>query len=120
VNDLARFAANIAVERLDSVVVKATKTNIQDTLSCALAGSSAPAIAEVTGLVREWGGASQADMFVFGGKFPTHHAAWANAGMSLRAITTTRMTLPSYMRASRRCRPHSPPVSCEAVCRVPS
>jgi hypothetical protein len=57
VNDLARFAANIAAEQLDCAVVKAIKTNILDTLSCALAGSSAPAIAEVTGLVREWGGA---------------------------------------------------------------
>jgi 2-methylcitrate dehydratase PrpD len=82
VNDLARFAANLDAARLDTAVVKAIKTNILDTLSCALAGSSAPAIAEVTGLVREWGGAAQADMFVFGGKFPAHHAAWANAGMS--------------------------------------
>ena len=82
VNDLAHFAASIDAAQLDPAVVAATKTNILDTLSCALAGSSAPAIAEVTDLVREWGGAAQADMFVFGGKFPAHHAAWANAGMS--------------------------------------
>ena len=82
VNDLAHFAANIDIARLDAGVVKAVKANILDTLSCALAGSTAPAIAEVTGLVQEWGGAPQADMFVFGGKFPAHHAAWANAGMS--------------------------------------
>ena len=82
VNDLARFAANVDATRLDEAVIKAIKTNILDTLSCALAGSSAPAIPEVTGLVQEWGGAPQADMFVFGGKFPAHHAAWANAGMS--------------------------------------
>jgi len=82
VNDLAHFAANIDIARLDAGVVKAVKANILDTLSCALAGSTAPAIAEVTGLVHEWGGAPQADMFVFGGKFPAHHAAWANAGMS--------------------------------------
>ena len=80
--DLARFAATIDAARLDAAVVKAVKTNILDTLSCALAGSSAKAIAEVAGLVREWGGAPQADMFVFGGKFPAHHAAWVNGGMS--------------------------------------
>lgn len=80
--DLARFAANIDAARLDATVIKAVKTNILDTLSCALAGSSAKAIAEVSGLVREWGGAAQADMFVFGGKFPAHHAAWVNGGMS--------------------------------------
>lgn len=80
--DLSRFAATIDAARLDAAVVEAVKTNILDTLSCALAGSSAKAIAEVTGLVQEWGGAGQADMFVFGGKFPAHHAAWANSGMS--------------------------------------
>lgn len=80
--DLSHFAATLDAGRLDAPVVKAVKTNILDTLSCALAGSSAMAIAEVSGLVREWGGAAQADMFVFGGKFPAHHAAWVNSGMS--------------------------------------
>ena len=79
--DLSRFAATIDAARLDEAVVNAVKTNILDTLSCGLAGSSAKAIPEVTGLVREWGGAAQADMLVFGGKFPAHHAAWANSGM---------------------------------------
>lgn len=80
--DLARFAATIDLTQLDPAVIKAVKTNIGDTLSCALAGSSAKAIAEVSSLVREWAGAPQADMFVFGGKFPAHHAAWVNGGMS--------------------------------------
>ena len=80
VNDLARFAAGVDATRLDPAVVEAVKANILDTLSCALAGSSAKAIAEVTGLVQEWGGAPQADLFVFGGKYPAHLAAWANGG----------------------------------------
>ncbi len=80
--DLARFAAGIDAAKLDLAVVQAVKANILDTLSCALAGSSAKAIAEVADLVREWGGAAQADMFVFGGKFPAHHAALVNGGMS--------------------------------------
>ena len=79
--DLSRFASSIDIAGLDPAVIEAVKTNIFDTLGCALAGSSAKAIAEVTGLVREWGGAEQADMFVFGGKFPAHHAAFANGGM---------------------------------------
>lgn len=80
--DLARFAANIDPTQLDSAVVQAVKNNILDTLSCALAGSSAKAIAEVSDLVREWAGTPQADMFVFGGKYPAHHAALVNGGMS--------------------------------------
>lgn len=82
VTDFSRFAASIDTARLDAAVIKAVKTNILDTLSCALAGSSAKAIAEVSGLVEAWGGAPQADRFVFGGKFPAHHAAWVNGGMS--------------------------------------
>jgi 2-methylcitrate dehydratase PrpD len=80
--DLSHFAANIDTSTLDPAVIAAVKINILDTLSCALAGSSAKAIAEVSGLVQEWAGVGQADMFVFGGKFPAHHAAWVNGGMS--------------------------------------
>lgn len=80
--DLAAFAASIDATQLDPAVIAATKVNILDTLSCALAGSSAKAIAEVSGLVQEWAGAPQADMFVFGGKYPAHHAAWINGAMS--------------------------------------
>jgi len=80
--ELARLAANIDAAHLDPAVVEAVKTNILDTLSCALAGSSAKAIAEVSGLVREWAGAPQAHMLVFGGQYPAHQAAWVNGGMS--------------------------------------
>jgi len=79
--DLAKFAAGIEFSQLSPDVIQAIKINVQDTLSCGLAGSSAKAIPEVTELVQEWGGAPQADMFVFGGKYPAHHAAWANSGM---------------------------------------
>ena len=41
--DLSRFAATIDTARLDAEVIKAVKTNILDTLSYALAGSSAKA-----------------------------------------------------------------------------
>jgi 2-methylcitrate dehydratase PrpD len=82
VNELARFATTTDVASLPADVIAAVKANVLDTLSCALAGSSAMAIAEVSTLVREWGGAPQADMLVFGGKFPAHHAAWVNSGMS--------------------------------------
>lgn len=80
--DLARFAANIDAAALDPAVVTAVKTNILDTLACTLAGSSASAIAELSDLVRCWAGAAQADLFVLGGRFPAHHAAWVNAAMS--------------------------------------
>lgn len=79
---LARFAANADISRMSSEVVAAAKANILDTLACVWAGSSAKAVSEISGLVTEWGGAPQADMFVFGGKYPAHHAAWINGVMA--------------------------------------
>ena len=79
--DLAQFASDLRVQRLSGAVVDAVKMNIGDTLSCALAGSSALGVAEVSSLVREWGGAPQASVFVLGGRVPAHHAAWVNSAM---------------------------------------
>jgi 2-methylcitrate dehydratase PrpD len=80
--DLASFAAGVDPGALDGAVIEAAKTNLVDTLSCALAGSSAPGVAEVRDLVTEWGGAPQADVWVFGGKAPAHHAAWLNSALA--------------------------------------
>jgi len=80
--DLARFAAAVDTARLEPDVIAAVKTNLLDTLACALAGSSAKAVDDVAALVREWAGAPQADMLVFGGRFPAHHAAWINSAMA--------------------------------------
>lgn len=80
--DLARFAATIDPALLPEAVSRAVRSNVLDTLGCALAGSSANAIPELASLVREWAGAPQADMWVFGGRFPAHHAAWVNGSMA--------------------------------------
>jgi 2-methylcitrate dehydratase PrpD len=80
--DLARFVANLRYADLDPAVVDAVRTNVFDTLACALAGSTAPAIDQVTDLVQGWGGAPEANLFVFGTAVPAHHAAWANSGMA--------------------------------------
>ena len=80
--DIARFAAGIDTAQLDPAVIAATKDNIFDTLSCAWAGSSAKGVAEVTELVRSWAGTPQADLFVFGERFPAHHVAWVNSVMA--------------------------------------
>jgi 2-methylcitrate dehydratase PrpD len=80
--DLARFASQVSAAYLAPDVVGAVKANILDTLSCALAGSTAPAIDVVHGLVDEWGGAGQAGAWVFGGRYPAHHAAWLNSAMA--------------------------------------
>jgi 2-methylcitrate dehydratase PrpD len=80
--DLASFASGLLWDDLPPDVVEMVKSDILDTLSCALAGSSAEVIAEISSLVREWGGQPQAEMLVFGGRFPAHHAAWVNSSMA--------------------------------------
>ena len=79
---LARFASDLTLDRLPANVIEAAKANIFDTLACALAGSSAPGVAEAVELAGEWGGASQATLLTFGGKLPAHHAAWVNGTMA--------------------------------------
>jgi 2-methylcitrate dehydratase PrpD len=80
--DLASFSAGLQWEDLSPDVVEMVKADILDTLSCVLAGSSAEVIAEISSLVRDWGGQPQAEMLVFGGRFPAHHAAWVNSAMA--------------------------------------
>ena len=79
---LARFACELALGDLTAPLIAAAKANIFDTLACAAAGSSAPAVAEARELAVEWAGARQASILVFGEKIPAHHAAWVNGTMA--------------------------------------
>ncbi len=79
---LADFVCKVSVDILPAPVIEAAKENIIDTLVCAVAGSSAPGVAEVRDLAIEWSGAPQASVLVFGDKVPAHHAAWVNGTMA--------------------------------------
>jgi 2-methylcitrate dehydratase PrpD len=79
---LARFVCGASIADLGTPVVAAAKANVFDTLACAAAGSSAPAVGEVRELAVQWGGAPQATIFAFGDKVPAHHAAWVNGTMA--------------------------------------
>jgi 2-methylcitrate dehydratase PrpD len=79
---LSRFSSTLTTEGLPPEALAAAKANVFDTLACAAAGSSAPAVAQVRELATEWGGAPQAGVLVFGDRIPAHHAAWVNATMA--------------------------------------
>ena len=81
--DIAHFTASLRYDDLPPAVIEAVKTDILDTHSFALAGSSAEGIAEVADLVRGWGGQPEASVFDLGGKVPAHHAAWLNSGVMI-------------------------------------
>jgi len=79
---LSRFACGLSLDQMPTSVVAAAKANVFDTLACAAAGSSAPAVAQTRELAVEWGGAPQASILTFGDRVPAHHAAWVNGTMA--------------------------------------
>jgi 2-methylcitrate dehydratase PrpD len=79
---LADFICDLNPENLPAEVRQAARTNILDTLACAVAGSSAQGVSEVRELVTGWGGAKQASVLVYGDRVPAHHAAWINGMMA--------------------------------------
>jgi len=52
-----------------------------DSLGCALAGSTAPGVAELAAQMRDWGGAPQATLIAFGGRLPPAAASLVNGTM---------------------------------------
>jgi 2-methylcitrate dehydratase PrpD len=80
--EYAAFAAALRGEDLPSHVVKAALINLLDTLACAIAGRTAPGVADVAALATEWGGAPQALIWGSTARIPAHHAAWVNGMMA--------------------------------------
>src|SRR6185369_7947352 len=78
----ADFAARSRFEALPGDVVGTIKLFILDTLGVALAGSTAPACAELVDQVREWGGAPESTLLNFGGNVPAPSAALVNATLA--------------------------------------
>jgi 2-methylcitrate dehydratase PrpD len=66
---------------LPQEAVTATKRDILDTLGAMLGGSIAPGVAELTGLVKHWGGREESSLILLGGKVPAPQAALINATM---------------------------------------
>src|SRR4051794_37398371 len=79
---LSEFAIALDWASVPTDVRLASTTFLLDTLSTILAGSSAPGVAAVIEQLKEWGGAPQASVAVFGGALPAPSAAMANAAMA--------------------------------------
>jgi 2-methylcitrate dehydratase PrpD len=78
---LAEHVCRIRFTDLPDEAVIATKRDILDTLGAMLGGSVAPGIAELTGLVKHWGGREESSLILLGGKVPAPQAALVNATM---------------------------------------
>src|SRR4051812_30658258 len=66
----------------DPTVLDAARTNLFDTLACAIAGVDALGVADVRDLVVGWGGRQESLVWGTSQRVPAHHAAWANSVMA--------------------------------------
>lgn len=80
--DYADFTANLRIADLAPEVVEGAKTNLFDTLACAIAGRNAIGVQELARVLRDWGGKPEATVWGSGDRLPAHHAAWLNGMMS--------------------------------------
>ncbi len=79
---LAANIANVKYENLPAQAVEVTKLDILDSLGVALAASdAAPMCKKVADLAKEIGGKKESSIIGFGGKVPSHLAAFANAAL---------------------------------------
>jgi len=80
--DLAGNAAKGEYSDLLKDVVEITKKFILDTLATMIAGSSAPGCKSVVDLIKDWGGAEESAILIYGGKVVAENAALANSMMA--------------------------------------
>lgn len=79
---LADWAWSARYEDLPPSTVRVTKRFVLDTLGTGLAGTAAPAMAEVAGLVRRWGGTPEARIWGSRDMVPAQNAALANSALA--------------------------------------
>src|ERR671924_119551 len=65
---LAEHVCHTGFTDLPREAVIATKRDLLDTLGAMLGGSIAPGIAELTGLVKRWGGREESSLLLIGGE----------------------------------------------------
>ena len=80
--EYSEFASRLSLEDLSGDTIQAAKTNVFDTLACAIAGFSANGIKDLTALVTEWRGKPEATIWSAGIKVPAPQAAWVNGAVS--------------------------------------
>jgi len=68
--------------QFNETVIQRAKIFILDTISCTVAGSSAPGCKELVEIFNELGGKPESTVLVYGYKLPSMHAAYANSAMA--------------------------------------
>lgn len=68
--------------QFNETTIRRAKLFILDTISCMVAGSSAPGCKELVEIFNELGGKPESTILVYGYKLPSIHAAYANSAMA--------------------------------------
>jgi 2-methylcitrate dehydratase PrpD len=82
---IEKLAANVVetrFENFDQATLDSARNRIIDTVGCCIGGSGAPGNQELLKLIRKWGGAEEATIFVHGGRVPAQNAAMMNSIMA--------------------------------------
>jgi 2-methylcitrate dehydratase PrpD len=82
VEDFARFAVDLTIDRIPHAVTEAALLNVYDTLACSIAGRTAPGVVELEGLIRDWGGKPEAAVLWSDLRVPAPAATWLNGVMA--------------------------------------
>jgi 2-methylcitrate dehydratase PrpD len=84
VREVIDFGMGIAFEDIPPDVIERTRLAFLDTLGVMLAGVEVDGVPQLSRLIEEWGGASQASLITSGRRVPMHAAALVN-GVAARA-----------------------------------
>ncbi|MEW6358824.1 MAG: MmgE/PrpD family protein [Planctomycetota bacterium] len=79
---LAELALNTKADDIPDRACDAGKKMILDTIGVTIAGYNSGGVREVVDQMRDWGGKPEATLLIYGGKFPSPNAAFANSAMA--------------------------------------
>jgi len=78
---IAQYIVNTRYEDLPADAIEYSKKSILDMIGSVIGGSAETGVREAIDLVKQWGGAEQATIWLYGGKVPVHIAGFAIAIM---------------------------------------
>ncbi|UCE35189.1 MAG: MmgE/PrpD family protein, partial [Deltaproteobacteria bacterium] len=79
---IGEYVARARFEELSPSAVSSAKRSTLDTIGAMVAGSTAPGLATVVNLAKDWGGKKEAHLIGFGDQLPAPLAAWCNGTMA--------------------------------------
>lgn len=96
---IAENVVRIRYQDLPQDAVEGSKKGILDALGTTIAGSTAPGVAAVLALLKDWGGKKESSVAIFGHRIPAYHAVLANV-MMCHALEIDDSHFPSIVHAT--------------------